>query len=94
MLKKDKNVVKEIKIDTEDCIKLERTFYELKSFQDTLSYLLDAHIDDDDYINSNQFKSFSSKSSELFKGYDEFKNYITIKYVPQEFLDTKDVKYT
>ena len=93
MLNKDKKVVVEIEIDQDDNNKLQRAFYELRAFQDTLSYLLDTHNSDPDYINSSQFTTFNNKASELFKAYDDLKNYITIKYVPQEYLDSNGTQY-
>lgn len=94
MLKKDRKIVIEVEIEQEDNNKLQRAFYELKAFQDTLSYLLDAHSGEEDYINSSQFVAYNNKAIELFKTYDDFKNYITIKYVPKEYLDSNDTAYT
>lgn len=93
MLNKDKKAVVEIDIDRDDNNKLQRAFYELKAFQDTISYLLDTHNNDEDYINSSQFVAYNNKASELFKTYDDLRNYITIKYVPQEYLDSDDAQY-
>lgn len=84
--------VEEIKVDEKEIGELERSFYEYYTLKDTASFMVDNHIQEPEFINSEIFKKYQEELVKKCKEYEEVRNIFAFNNVPEKYIDD-DGKY-
>ena len=81
-----------VQIDPEKANYLERLNYELGFTKDVIQRMIEGHVGDPEFINSEAFKAYQRQGSELNAEYSLAANEIEKQYIP-EYLRSHQVKW-
>jgi len=80
-------LVDEIKVDEKEIAELERAFYEYYTIKDTLSFMIDTHVQEPEFIHSEVFKMYQEDAVKKCKEYELLRNNFAFRSIPEKYVD-------